>query len=72
MSESDNEFDIPTESTRLMDGHVATTGGSGEVCSSAVVNPHKRRSKTSVAQTARYTEVTMRIFIVSYSCCFKF
>ncbi|KAK5648716.1 hypothetical protein RI129_003608 [Pyrocoelia pectoralis] len=46
MSESDSDFELSTESTRLMDGHVATSGGGGGGdCNGTVDNARKRRSK---------------------------
>ncbi|KAF5275201.1 hypothetical protein FQR65_LT04233 [Abscondita terminalis] len=45
MSESDSDFELSTESTRLMDGHVETSGGSGDICNSTSDNPRKRKSK---------------------------
>lgn len=56
MSESDTEFELSTENTRLMDGHVATSGGSGDVRNGALENPRKRRSKNLSEQVA-YHEV---------------
>ncbi|KAB0805257.1 hypothetical protein PPYR_02227 [Photinus pyralis] len=44
MSESDTDFELSTESTRLMDGHVATSGGGGD-CNGTVDNSRKRKSK---------------------------
>lgn len=57
MSESDTEFELSTENTKLMDGHVATSGGSGDVRNGTVENPRKRRSKHLPEQLSNYNEV---------------
>lgn len=56
MSESDTEFELSTENTKLMDGHVATSGGSGDVRNGTVENPRKRRSKHLPEQLSNYNE----------------
>lgn len=69
MSESDTDFELASENTRLMDGHVATSGGgsSGEA-HGGVVQPSdshsrsktKRRSQVPTPQPPRYVEVSTR------------
>lgn len=71
MSESDTDFELASENTRLMDGHVATSGGgsSGEA-RGVVVQPDshprksKRRSQAPTAQPTHYTEVSTRHFLL--------
>lgn len=65
MSESDTDFELASENTRLMDGHVATSGGGGSgEARGGVVPPDshprkaKRRSQAPAAQPPRYTEVS--------------
>lgn len=54
MSDSENEFENPSENTRLMDGHVATNTtdvrGGGD-------NPRKRRSR-AVDERGDFDEVS--------------
>lgn len=60
MSESDTDFELASENTRLMDGHVSTSGGSGDVRSVPPETSRKSKHRSAPPQP-QYTEVLICI-----------
>lgn len=56
MSQSDSDFDLPTENTKLMDGHVSTD--SGDLRQTTNENTRKRKPRVPPEQ-GLYQEVSI-------------